>query len=211
MSKPWFKTWTKKILEGDTAELSNEYLGMWVRLLAVAADYDVDGRYQQERGTIPLTTKQLARKLGQPYDTVRTYLEYFKTKKDEGDEDEKPMLTQGKEGIHITNWEHYQPSRQDIYRYKMKDTDGESGGDSDEKGNVATVWEETTGRMITQYEANSLNSCEDEFGLERVTAAIKEAASYGRGKVNIKYVQKILDNKREGNDKSKPSERLRDW
>lgn len=55
------------------------------------------------------------------------------------------------------------------------------------------IWEECTGRLITEHEGHRLDDLLEEFGDEFVVAAVREAAGNGRAKVNLKYVQAILE------------------
>lgn len=70
---------------------------------------------------------------------------------------------------------------------------GDISKKTSEKVETFKTWEECTGRLITEHEGRQLDDFISEHGDIQVCMAIKESANNGRHKLNIKYLNAILE------------------
>lgn len=72
------------------------------------------------------------------------------------------------------------------------------------------VWEQSTGRPITPTEGELIGSLVDQYGNDRVNAAIQETVKTIGNRVNIKYIEKVLANPGNGGPKQEPKVNFRE-
>jgi len=111
LGKEWIKLHVDKWLDGSTRhELTPAERSVWIDLLALAGRYDKEGKRE---GVIPIPKQSLCRiMMVHPTIFDRAIDKFLKYDK---------IAILGDGSIKITNWNHYQPSRWEIWASKNPD------------------------------------------------------------------------------------------